>query len=424
MNANDIELSVLGCVLLDNTMLRDISAILEPKDFNNHHNQQVFKAMLEMARNELGIDVITLDKWTDGKYTTIITACNNVPTAANALHYAEIVKRASDHRQFRKALKDADSKLDSSGIENVLSMTMQSLNEIIEGNSNNDYHHVRHLAGKVATEMMQPEVESRGVKTHILTLDRAIGCLRNSDLIVIGARPSMGKTAFILSIIMNMAINGDASLIFSHEMARTQLTERFLCQIHGASMQDMTLKLNMEENSRRIVQAAQVLHELPILINDKAPKFHKIESIMRTAKKEHGIKAVFIDYLQLMMVDRSMGENRNQQLGYITRNLKRIAKELDIPIVLLAQLNRGLEQRTNKRPMLSDLRDSGEIEQDADVVIFLYRDEMYHRNTNDKGIVEVDVAKARNMGLAWMKLAFLADCIKLADLAKDYDEEG
>jgi replicative DNA helicase len=415
-NEHDIELGVLGSVLVDNQVLNDIKLILEPDDFLYLPARHLYKAMLEMGT---GIDILTLNAKTKNRYTDIILKCSEVPTSANAVNYAEIVKEASNKRKVQNELKRTNDNLKLNSVEDILPDSLKKLASFSEDNRSTNYHKVNALTNPVVNDMLQRKVETRGAKTHINGLDKALGCLRNGDLIVIGARPGMGKSALVLSVILNMAINGDPVILFSLEMSKEQLVERLLCQLSGVSMQDMNLKMNMDENSQRIIRAAQILYGLPIYINDNVVKYNKIEHISRQAKKKLGIKAVFIDYLQLISTTKLMGDNRNQQLGYVTRNLKKLAKELNMPITLLAQLNRGLEQRTNKRPMLSDLRDSGEIEQDVDVAMLLYRDEIYNKNSEHAGTVEIDIAKARNLSPAWVRLAFIAHCMKFADLQND-----
>lgn len=418
MNYNEsAEMAVLGSVLVDNNVLDEIMLILEPDDFFYKPHRETYEAMLELRKvPDIQIDMVTLDTKTKGKYTTLIMDCNETPTAASFKYYAKVIKELSRERKIQTQI----AKLEYANSDNLPEhiRKLQELNEVYE----DGFHKLATLTEPVVRNMLDPDAETRGVKTHITKLDNALGCLRNSDLIVVGARPGMGKSAFVLSLMLNMAINGDASILFSLEMAKEQLTERLLCQMSDTSMQDMVLKVNLEANEKRITQVIPEFQRLPIYLNDKASKYNTIESIARQAHKKHGIKAIFIDYLQLIQTTKQMGDNRNQQLGYVTRNLKSLAKELNVPIVLLAQLNRGLEQRVNKRPMLSDLRDSGEIEQDVDIAIFLYRDEIYNRNTKDKGIVEIDIAKARNLEPKWFKLTFVTYCMKFKDMADDYYE--
>lgn len=409
MNHEKIEQSVIGAILLDNDVLDDVKEILEPDDFCINYTTALYEAILEM---KTGIDVITLDAKTDGRYTSKIMLCNEVPTSANVLYYADLIKKFSIENKISKKIDEMKANPDK------IPQKIKELSNIYE-EEGDDCIHVSSIMEPVVKDMFNPLLETRGVKTRINGLDRNMGCLRNGDLIIIGARPGMGKSAMILSLMLNMGLNNDPSILFSLEMAKESLIERLLCQISGVSMHETILKMNMKSNNERIEKAIPTLYRLPVYINDRASKYNKIEQTIRKSVNKKGIKIAFIDYLQLISVPKDMGENRNQQLGFITRNLKSLAKELNIPIVLLAQLNRGLEQRNNKRPMLSDLRDSGEIEQDADVVMFLYRDEIYNKNSDDKGVAEIDVAKARNLSTFFTKLAFISNCMKFADLYID-----
>lgn len=412
---NETEYAVLGCVLVDNGVLNDIKAILEPDDFSSEVTRHLYKAMLNMVS---GIDVLTLNAETKSRHTKAIMHCANQPTSANAVHYAKIIK---DESKKRKSAKICSGMAESPD-DDILASGISKLKELSE-NDIQSLHRLGTMIEPVYRDMANPSTETRGVKTRINSIDKALGCLRNDDLIIVGGRPGMGKSAFVLSLMLNMGINGDASALYSLEMSKESLTERLLCQASGVAMQDTILKMNMESNNDRLEKSIPALYKLPIYIDDRTRKYNKIEQSIRQAVKSHGVKSAFIDYLQLIPTSKDMGDNRNHQLGYVTRNLKSLAKELKIPIILLAQLNRGLESRPNKRPMLSDLRDSGEIEQDADVVIFLYRDEVYNKESDDKGIVELDIAKARNLSLAWLKLAFIAPSMRFADLEEHYEDK-
>jgi replicative DNA helicase len=410
------EQAVLGSILLDNSVLKEVKDVIDPEDFQDHINQQVFKAMLDMKE---GIDTVTLDKATKGHYTMQIMGYGEVPTAANALYYANIVKDDSNQRKAQEALNSGANKIKADGVEEALPGTITKLQDINTDIQRAEYCHIKTLLNPVMKEMTQKNVETRGIKTHIRGIDKAMGCMRNGDLIVIAARPSMGKTALALSVILNMGLNGDASLMFSIEMTKEQLTERLLCQLSGVSMQDINLKLDMDENTRRITDQGPTLWKLPIYINDKSLKFNKLLSLARHAHKNVGIKAIFIDYLQIIPVTRQMGDNRNYQLGHITRNLKALAKELNVPVILLCQLNRKVEERPNKRPRLSDLRDSGEIEQDADVISFIYRDEVYNKNSDQLGIAEIIFAKCRNFSIGYTDLEFKAPSMRFTDIQQE-----
>lgn len=409
----ETEYAVLGAILYDNEVLNDIKLILEPDDFSSPACCTLYRAMLEMKS---GIDVVTLNAKTSGIHISIIMECNLQPTSANGVHYAKIVRDASMERKKIHIC----STMANSPVDDVINRGISNLKEL--SITDTKLHKIGTIIEPVYRDMSNPSVETRGVKTRINTIDKALGSLRNGDLIILGARPGMGKSACVISVMLNMGINSDPVAIYSLEMSKEVVTERLLCQVAGVPMQDTILKMNMDINNEKLHTAIAPLHGLPIYIDDSTKKYNKIEQSIRQSVKEFGLKAVFIDYLQLIHTDRSMGDNKNYQLGYITSNLKSLAKEMNIPIILLSQLNRNLEQRPNKRPIVSDLRDSGEIENDADVIIFLYRDEVYNKNSNDDGVVEVNMPKVRNLSPAFMKLAFIKEYMKFADLANEYDD--
>lgn len=279
------------------------------------------------------------------------------------------------------------------------------------------YVAVKSLVAKVHHDMLFVDPASRGVVTGIQAIDERGGCFRRQDLIVIGGRPSMGKTAFAITIMRNMALAGNPVMLFSLEMSDEQLVERLLCMQGDASMHDITKRENHEENITKITRAAQPTADLPIWIDDTGGlTVEVIEGRIETAIKELGIKCVFIDYIQLMNTTMKNPENRASYIGHISRNLKRIAKKLDIPIVILGQVNRKCEDRVNKRPTKGDLKDSGDIEQDADVIILLYRDEEYNPSLENSGIAEAIFAKYRNGKTGIAKLAFIKHSMRFADL--------
>lgn len=284
------------------------------------------------------------------------------------------------------------------------------------------YVSVRSLVAKVHHDMLFVDPASRGVKTGLNAVDEMGGCFRRQDLIIIGGRPSMGKTAFAVSIMRNMAKSGNPVLLFSLEMSKEQLTERLLCMEKDACMHDITRRVNHDENIKLITNSAQGVADMPIWIDETGGlSIEVFEERLVMAIKELGIRCVFVDYIQLMNSKMKNPEKRNAYIGHISRNLKRIAKENDIPIVVLGQVNRECEKRVNKRPNKADLKDSGDIEQDADVIILLYRDEEYNPATKDMGVAEVIFAKYRNGKTGVAKLAFLEESMRFADLANKWD---
>jgi replicative DNA helicase len=281
------------------------------------------------------------------------------------------------------------------------------------------YVSVRTLTDSVIHNMFHADIDSLGERTGIVAIDNRIGCFRKKTLTVIAGRPSMGKTAFMFSVMLNMARREVPIILFTPETTKEESTERLLCQINDVNMQQILLRQNVEVNERLIRDAKTKLDEMGIWIDDTGGiQLEWLDDRLSQAIKEKGVRCVFIDYLQLMNTTTKDSKDGSAYIGYISRNLKRIAKENNIPVVLLAQVNRKCEERTNKRPMNSDLKGSGDIEQDADGVMFLYRDEQYHPDTSDKGMAEVIISKYRNGKTGTVKLAFLAESMRFADLCE------
>jgi replicative DNA helicase len=283
------------------------------------------------------------------------------------------------------------------------------------------YKPIRSFIAKTAEDMFIDPAK-KGVKTGLTEIDSMGGCFRRQEFIVIAARPSMGKTAFVVTIMINMAKAGNPILLFSLEMSKEGIGGRMLCQQARVCMDDINNGTGNDTNMPKIMRAAQPLSELPIWIDETGGlTIEDMEERILTAIEEHGIKCVFIDYLQLMNSKMKNPESRHTYIGHISRNIKRIAKANDIPMVVLGQVNRRCEERVNKRPTSSDLKDSGDIEQDADVVILLYRDEKYNPATDDKGIAEAIFDKNRNGRTGVVKLAFLEESMRFADLSDRWD---
>lgn len=411
------ETSVLGAILIDNNVLDDVKASLYVSDFHDHTNQKIYKAMLELET----IDTVTLDSHTGGNITSAILALGAVPTAAGVITHVRMVKECSHKRKILSITDQMKGMTlqGMAGAEEIISTYLDNISKI-ETIKDNSCVHIREILPIVMKDMANKDISEFGIPSFIGDLDKLLGCFYRSDLNVIAARPGMGKTALALTIAYNMAKH-EPVMFFSLEMRRSQIAARLLCMEHNANLQDINLKENLADNIVRVHKGAQILHDLPFYLDDKGGlKVEEFESRIKKAVKEYGIKATFIDYLQLMDC-RKNTNNESEYYGYISKNLKRIAKEVDIPIILLSQLNRKCENRDNKRPMLSDLRSSGQIEQDADIVIFIYRDEMYNPDTDDKGIAEIAIAKARNASTGRVKLVWLPDSMQFKSLEYRHD---
>jgi replicative DNA helicase len=283
-----------------------------------------------------------------------------------------------------------------------------------------DYVSVRSILPSVVENMLYADLDKLGERTGFDAIDKRLGIFRRKNLIVIAGRPSMGKSALMTSMMLNMSMRGTPVLLFTPEMSKEETAERLLCQINDINMQNVMQRYNHECNIARVNEAAEKLEKLPIWIDDTGGvQLEWVEARLKTAIKEHGIKCVFIDYLQLMNTLAKDAGKEVAYIGYISRNLKRIAKENDVPIIMLSQLNRDCEKRNDKRPQLSDLKGSGDIEQDGDVIAFVYRDEVYNIRSEDFGTAEVIIRKFRNGKTGTARLAFLSDSMRFADLCEE-----
>jgi replicative DNA helicase len=352
------EISVLGAILIDNSVIHDID--LTPSDFFNEPNREIFKVMLDSE----SIDTISIINKLKGDYTDAVLALSQVPTAATAKHHAAIVRSFSDKRRIFKITEDVRRKIEDDDVDDLLLKITDGIKGIDV--SEDSVKNVKDLI-KPTIQAMSDPIETRGVRTGYLDLDKSIGCFRNSNLIIIGARPGMGKSALALNLMYRMKAK---SLFFSCEMPNDELTERMLCYENDVCCQDVNLRVNLERDVPKIVLGGAKLYERPMLVDD-TPGI-KLKDIEKRIRK-HEPEIVFIDHLGLLRLGYRMN-TREQVVSELAKRLKEIAKLYHIPIVCLCQLNRKLEERSKKKPILSDLRESGEIEQSADVILFLYRE--------------------------------------------------
>jgi replicative DNA helicase len=419
----DAEESILSAILFDNEVLHDVIGILQPEDFYRSAHQKIFAATAELyARNE-PVDLVTLvtllrekrqlEEVGGAEYPAKLV--NSVPLAVNVPHHARIVyEKACLRRLITASNKIARRCFEERGnAEELLDLAEKEIFEI----SNQKIRPAFHPISKLITDNFDA-LEARqhnkelvtGVPTGFSRLDIMTAGLQRSDLVILAARPSMGKTALALNIARNAAVSaGRPVAVFSLEMAREQLSMRLLsAEARVDSQRIRSGPLHLEDWDR-LHRAAATLHDAPIFIDD-APDLSAIEIRAKTRRlaKDKGVGLVVIDYIQLMQSRASM-ERRDLEISDISRSLKGLAKELDIPILALSQLNRKLEERSDKRPQLSDLRESGALEQDADLVLFIYRDEVYNRDENNpqRGKAEVIVAKHRNGPTGMVPLTFL-----------------
>ena len=360
-----------------------------------------------------------------GGVTYLTSLSTIVPTTSNVKYYADIVKEKSVLRQLIKASNDIINLGYGSGesAENVLDFAEKKIFDISQERTNDDFKPINQVL--MDTYDMIESIYSNksdviGVTTGFKDLNKKINGLQRTDLILVAARPAMGKTAFALNLVQNAAIKGNASVaVFSLEMSKEQLAQRMIAAQSNVELKKMKTGTLNDADWPRIISAMAVMSDAKIFIDDTPGiKINELRSKCRKLKMEQGLDLVMIDYLQLMESD-SKNESRQQEISKISRSLKILAKELDCPVVALSQLSRAPEQRADHRPVLSDLRESGAIEQDADIVMFLYRDEYYHSDSERKDLAEIIIAKNRHGETGSVELVWMGSIQRFGDKVKD-----
>ena len=409
------EQSILGSILLDKEAIITVSETINPDDFYKEAHKIIYESMIKLSNKSEPIDLITLTEELKkqghlddvGGISYITSLSTIVPTTSNVKYYADIVKEKSVLRKLINVLEVAEKKIFDISQEKT-SDDFKSINSVLM----DTYDMIEHLYTNKS--------EITGITTGFRDLNKKINGMQRTDLLLIAARPAMGKTAFSLNLVQNAALKGDASVaVFSLEMSKEQLVQRMLSAQSNVELSKLkTGKLN-ENDWPRIIDAMAVLSNAKIHIDDTPGiKISELRSKCRKLKMEQGLDLILIDYLQLMEGEGN-NESRQQEIAKISRSLKIIAKELNCPVVALSQLSRAPEQRADHRPMLSDLRESGSIEQDADIVMFLYRDEYYHPDSDRKNIGEVIIAKNRHGETGSVELVWLGEIQKFADKSRE-----
>ena len=429
----EAEQSVLGSILLDKDAMISVSETLIPEDFYKEAHKVIYECMLKLYNSQSEIDLITLaEELRDQGYLDdiggipyITSLSTIVPTTSNIKYYVNIVKEKSVVRQLISAANDIiNLGYDSSAkIEDVLENAEKKIFDISQERTTNDFKQINQVLRDtydMIEKLYTEKNEVTGLTTGFRDLNKKINGFQKSDLLLVAARPAMGKTAFALNLVQNAALKGDASVaVFSLEMSKEQLVQRMLSSQSNVELKKIkTGKLNANDWPR-IIEAMAVLSEAKIHIDDTPGiKISELRSKCRKLKIEKGLDLVLIDYLQLMEGEGN-NESRQQEIAKISRSLKILAKELNCPVVALSQLSRAPEQRADHRPMLSDLRESGSIEQDADIVMFLYRDEYYNPDTESKNIGEVIVSKNRHGETGTIELVWFGEVQKFADKIRE-----
>lgn len=430
----EAEQSVLGGILIENDAINKVLEILTPEDFYRDSHRKIFHALISLSVRDEPADLITLTNElrkmdqldAAGGASYIASLIDSVPTAANIEYYAKIVKEKSILRQLIQTSTEiiTESYQDRSDVESFLDEAERAIFQISENRVRPSFYPIRDIVKqsfKTLERLYEKKELVTGVPSGFKELDQMTAGFQPSDLIIVAGRPSMGKTAFCLNVAQYAAIEKRTPVaVFSLEMSKEQLVIRMLCSeahVEGSKLRTGFLS---EGDWPRLTIAAGNLSEAPIFIDDTAAlSVLELRAKARRLKADQGLGMVIVDYLQLMK-GRTRADNRQQEISEISRSLKAVAKELNIPVIAVSQLSRRTEERTGMRPQLSDLRESGAIEQDADLILFLYRDEVYNRSEDNpnRGKAEVIIGKQRNGPTGKIELAFLSKFTTFKDLYK------
>jgi len=440
-NSLQAEQAVLGGLMLDNSAWDTVADRVTEEDFYRHDHRMIFRALAELAQKNSPLDAVTLSEWLAhnqlleevGGLAALGNLAQNTPSAANIKAYADIVREKSVMRQ----LIQVGNKIAAGGYASEGRDTSQLLDEaeklvfeIAEQGSRGKrgFRSIRSLLATAVDRidyLFQQDNAITGVSTGFADLDEMTAGLQPSDLIIVAGRPSMGKTTLAVNFAENAAIKNQVPVaIFSMEMPGEQLALRMMSSLGHIDQHKVRTGKLEDDDWPRLTSAVSILDTAPIFIDD-TPALSPMElrARARRLKREHDLGLIVIDYLQLMQIGNTT-ENRTTEISEISRNLKALAKELSVPVIALSQLNRSLEQRTDKRPVMSDLRESGAIEQDADVIMFIYRDEVYNEDSPQKGLAEIIIGKQRNGPIGTRLLTFRGQFTRFENYAADSHYPG
>jgi len=432
----EAEQSVIGGLMLDKNAWDKIGDLVSEDDFYRRDHRLIFRAIANMSAKGDPCDVVTLSEWLNkqdlledaGGLAYLGTLAKNTPSSANIKAYAAIVRERSVLRQLISVgneISNSAYQTEGRSSEELLDGAEREVFKIAEmgARGKKTVIPIRDLLTKAVDRietLFQQDNPITGVPTGWADFDEKTSGLQNSDLIIIAGRPSMGKTSFAMNIAENAAIKSKLpTVIFSMEMPGEQLAMRMFSSLGRIDAHKVRTGKLDDEDWPRLTSAVSLLAEAPMFIDDTAALSpNELRARARRIKREHGLGLIIIDYLQLMQV-HGTSENRTNEISEISRSLKALAKELEVPVVALSQLNRSLEQRPNKRPVMSDLRESGAIEQDADVIAFIYRDEVYNEDSPDKGIAEIIIGKQRNGPIGTTRLTFIGQYTRFENYIHD-----
>lgn len=429
----EAEQSVVGAMLMDKDAITTASEIISGQDFYQTSYGVVFDSMVELFNEGKPVDLVTLQERLKEKDVPpeisslefVRDLVNAVPTSANVKYYAEIV---ADKAMMRKLIKLTESIANTcyvgkESLPVIMEQTEKSVFELLQHRNTGDYVPIKDVVLN-ALEKIQLAAKTKGnvtgIPTGFIDLDYKMSGLQPSDLILVAARPSMGKTAFVLNIAQYVAFHEDeCTAIFSLEMSKEQLVNRLFALESHVDAQLLRSGNLADSDWEKLIEGAGTIGKSKLIIDDTPGiSISELRSKCRKYKLEHDLKLIIIDYLQLMSGSGRGSDSRQQEISDISRSLKSLARELNVPVIALSQLSRAVEQRPEHRPMLSDLRESGAIEQDADVVMFIYRDDYYNKDSDMKGIAEINIAKQRNGPIGTVNLVWLPQYTKFANMEK------
>lgn len=431
-NSVEAEQSVIGSMIMDREAIMATSEIIGKEDFYQSQYGVLFEAMVELYNEGKPVDLITLQNRLKKKDVPpeisslefVRDLLNIVPTSANVKYYAGIVREKATLRKLIKAAEEIANTcyLGQEPLEDVLEDTEKKIFDLVQKRETKDYVPIKDV---VLNALDKIEIASRnkgnvtGIPTGFTDLDYKTSGMQPSDLVLVAARPSMGKTAFVLNMAQHMAFkNNETVAIFSLEMSKEQLVNRLLSLESRVDSQAIRTGNLTDEDWAKLIEGAGIVGKSNLIIDDTPGiSVAELRSKCRKYKMEHNLAVVIIDYLQLMTGSKK-SDSRQQEISDISRSLKEIARELNVPVIALSQLSRAVEQRPDHRPMLSDLRESGAIEQDADVVMFIYRDDYYNKDTERKNVAEIIIAKQRNGPIGTVELVWLPNYTKFANMKK------
>ena len=429
----EAEQSVIGSMLMDREAIITASEIVTADDFYQHQYGVMYESMVELFNEGKPVDLVTLQNRLKEKdvppevsslefVRDIITT---VPTSANVKYYATIVKEKAVLRRLIRVNEEIanDCYLGRDPLETILADTEKKIFDLLQSRSSGDFVPIRQVALNVLENIEKASKTKEtvtGVPTGFIDLDYKTSGFQPSDFILIAARPSMGKTAFVLNVVDHVAVKkGIPCMVFSLEMSKEQLVNRMLSMESNVDSQKLRTGTLTDYDWDAVVEGVGIIGGSKLIIDDTPGiSISELRSKCRKMKLEHGLGMVIIDYLQLMTGSGKSSDNRQQEISEISRSLKALAREMQAPVVALSQLSRACETRTDHRPMLSDLRESGAIEQDADVVMFLYRDDYYNKDSEMKDMAEVIIAKQRNGPIGTVNLVWMPQYTKFANATR------